>query len=229
MKKTQSQLIKNTEELKIKTRRRLIGSIALLLIAIFILVKINYKGYQHKNNIAITVIKNNESNLNSTNTSNNVINQNINNESSGESNIKKIESNYINSQVTESVNFNNNLESIIKKNDNKKDIHNRNNHTNQHNNHYFKPKIVADVENISNPDDILNNITNPKKFYVQFIALDNKEKILLEKKYLQELGVKTILSQVKIKNKIFYRLRSNSFNSKEKVVDYLNNINNKLG
>lgn len=220
MKKTQSQLIKNTEELKIKTRRRLIGSIVLLLIAVFILLKINYKDYNNKNNIAIKVIKNNESNLNSIK----LINSN-NKNISLESNIKPIESIYSQNKIVESINLNNNLESSIQKNQVK-----LNDHKNQHNKHFFKPKIVIDIANSHNPDDILNNINlQTKRFYVQFIALDNKEKILLEKKYLQELGIKTILSQVEIKNKIFYRLRSNSFNSKEKVAEYLNNINNKLG
>lgn len=224
MKKTQSQLIKNTEELKIKTRRRLIGSVIILLIASFILFKIINKNDTHKTNIEIKIIANKESNLNNINTIQ-TNSKNINDQSNES---KKIESN----------NLNINSESLIKVDKQIVDTNITNEHikTNDnqenkpHNKHSLNPKIVIDIENSNNPDDILNNINvNTKKIYVQFIALDSKEKILLEKNYLQSLGIKTFLKQVKIKNKIFYRLRSNSFNSKEQALKYLNDVNNKLG
>jgi hypothetical protein len=228
IKKNQSQLIKNSEELKIKTKRRLIGSIVLLLIALFIILNIANKNNNHKNNIDIKVIKNNESILNKPFSSINMNNHAVIPVESKLVESKLVESKIILTEAEKSNKLDNHIQSIVTKNTDIPD--NINVNDNHHNKHSFNPKIIIEKENINNnPNDILDNITvNKKIFYIQFIALENKEKILLEKKYLQKLGIKSYLSQVKIKNKIFYRLRSNSFINKEKALEYLHYLNNKL-
>jgi hypothetical protein len=222
-KKNQSQLIKNTEELKIKSRRRLIGSIIILLITLVILLKITNQANQPNQNVKITIIKESidtqiikskESNIAITKLESvtiapsNLVESNT--PQNQELKVKLVESNSSYEKPNQLINEEKPNNLVINKS-------------------HIVPKIIFEIVKDINPEDILNNIKSEKKiYYVQFIALANKDKIIVEKNNLHKLGIHSNLSQTIINNKVFYRLRSQAFDSKEKAMEYLNIVKTKI-
>lgn len=96
----------------------------------------------------------------------------------------------------------------------------------------LKPRIVADMPKTSkpSPEDILNGIegganAKPSRYYVQLIASSDKDKLIHFQNALANQGVKTTIQSVDTPNGTVYRLRVGPFTNKDEANNMLKTIN----
>ena len=219
--KNKSQLIKTSIDAKKKAKRRLIGSITMLLIALVFLLSVTSRVKP----IPITpqIIK-----FNNTNSKNNATNMQkatnkpITNDDTGAIHDNKpirIQVNNIHSSQAISDTF---APSDTKKIGDKVEP--------EEYKVFIKPRIVSKtITPKLSPEDILNGKNSLKSNAVYYIIIANsssKEALQdLQQNFLEQ-HIKTIVQEIQTPNGIVFRLRSDSFNTKDDAVSSLSKIHN---
>ncbi len=216
-----SHLIKVTEIQKKKAKRRLIGSIFLLVIALAVLLYVIANIEPIPVRPKIIEIKS---------TASNVIQNNFNNASA----TKAIASSIIASAPVEQVIASapiNEASQVVKVIASQTETNNTNASSPLA---ILKPRIVTDtVKTKSTPEDILNGIDSSSKpeatrYYVQLLGSDDKPKLLKLQATLKDKGINTSMQTVDTPNGKVYRLRIGPFTNKDAADKKLNLIKSEM-
>lgn len=232
--KNKSHVLRETEQAKRKSRHRLIGSIFLLLIALIVLLNIASKVKQPTITTEKIEIKNTATN---TTTLNNppheasaTISVPINTQHSASSTTpnKVISSSTIIAQtpdtsgvvINKSPPHNGTVSdktvTVIRNNKTQVQDNNTNNNMATLN---LSPRVVIEkTKSALTPKQILNGektTTTTNKYYIQIIALSDKNKIIQLRNELSQKGIKTIVQQITTPNHtVVYRLRMGPYSNK---------------
>ncbi|MBP9741827.1 MAG: SPOR domain-containing protein [Burkholderiales bacterium] len=211
-----SHLIRLTETQKRKARRRLIGSIFLLLIALIILFKVTSNITPVEVAPKNVEIKNTSSSAKAISNNLTISSQPITTPNNNKAASAGIENSNASSTAIATPNIaatpNSNAESNVAKPA------------------MFKPRLIVEpIKSKPLPEDILNGQTTAvvlgNKYYVQLIASSDKEKLIHFQDMLANQGIKTIIQSVDTPNGIVYRLRSGPFINKNDAINMLDTIN----
>ncbi len=215
-----SRILRDTESAQKKSRRKLMGSIVLLLLALFFLLHITSKVKPipiDPQKIEIQTIENNKVVIQKI--SNNMAAQPIKNVASGNVIQNTTELNAVNKQKT--------LNRIVNSPSNDTKVQS-NNSTEQINNIIkFHPKLVIEKSpNKLTPQQILNGMTEyPLRYYVQLLASTNQNYLIKPQEELSKQNIKTFIQQIKTADGItIYRLRIGPFSNKEDANTQINNL-----
>lgn len=216
--KHKSQLIKTTEESKNRAKRKLIGSITMLLVALIVLLNvtskvkpipikpqiITFKSKDSNKQVANNTNVNNNINANpNTNNSSQAIALAINNQSATNPNTQPLKTDSSQS-VSTGINLANSSIAI-------------------------KPRIInSSITKRPSPEDILNGSTEETvtipRYYVQIGSSSNKEILQQIKQDLAEQDIKTSLQQIETPNGTIFRLRAGPFETHEDASNSLSDI-----
>jgi cell division septation protein DedD len=205
--KNTSHLIRLTDAQKKKARRRLIGSIFLLLLSLIVLLDVTSKVNPNKtatkpinisiNNTASQVVAKPVASATVTNTI--AATENVNH---------PMVATAANSKVNASkTNTKNASQSIAKKADS----------------FTLDPIIISD-DNSNNPKSILNAESSNVKYFVQLIASKDYKKIMHLQDAVAKKGILFEVDPVVKNNTTIYRLRAGPFSSHDDAINFKNNI-----
>ena len=226
--KSKSHLIKLTETKKNKARRRLIGSVFLLVVALVILLKVtcrvtpidepksvaveikNTSPVASKPSVAskeVTTISEQDASSPAKDTSSNIVavSKTI------ASNTTKMPSKIIASEAV-----NSKIQVRTQESSNKPNI-----------TQPLKPRIITETPKLS-PDDILNGQSNKNSkpiYYVQLIASSDKNKLIQMQNNFANKGIKTIIQSVDTPKGTVYRLRVGPLSNQMDAENMLKDIN----
>ena len=221
--KNKSHLIKLTENKKAKARRRLIGSVFLLIIALIVLLKVTSRVTpigQVKKPLNIE-IKNTSPVIAPPIDASQVVSASTNIASAPS---KEILSTPIAESITPSSPVNDSSPSTSNQT-----VRVLNTDTKNTDAQTLKPRIITDSPKPTlSPEDILNGQSTPSakpRFYVQLIASSDKNKLIQMQDNFANKGIKTFIQSVDTPKGTIYRLRVGPFSNQTDAGRMLKNIN----
>ncbi|MDQ5921512.1 MAG: DedD protein [Pseudomonadota bacterium] len=229
-----SHLIRLTDVQKKKARRRLIGSIFLLLLALIILLNVTSK-------ITPVEVEHKKLNIEIKNTSSQAISLSANSSSSPVKSATTTNSSVasgtmatitINASAPGAINVATarTSPSTENANGNTESGQTNANSKNTAPTLMFKPRLITDpIKSKLLPEDILegkdaDSVVIGNRYYVQLIASSDKEKLIHFQDILANKGIKTLIQNVDTPNGIVYRLRVGPFNNKNDADSMLNTV-----
>lgn len=231
---TNSNLIKSSAAAGKKARRRLIGSVFMLLVALIILLNVTAKTKPIPVNPKIIDIKRSAGNMatanhnvaSATSATNSASSQIIDTRQNSSASISSTSPSQltVSSKISASIPTNNTLTNQA----NAAESNNQSESGIAKTKLDIIPKVINENTKPSlSPEDILNGKTTSSTsnvYFVQFIASKNKENILKIKSELAKKGIKSFIQPIKTDNSTIYRLRAGPFKNKSTADKRLSEI-----
>lgn len=224
--KYKSSLIQNTTDAKTKAKRKLIGSVTLLLFALVVLLNVTSKIKPIPVSPQIISFKQQKKDV--IKASNTIVKPTTYNNTIATTAPKDVNTNILRPSAANITTANTNLNNP---NPQKQDIKEQTERTNV-NKLYFKPRLVtSSITKNPGPEDILNGETSPitvTRYYVHIATSSDKNVLKLLQDELLEYDIATKLQQINAPDKIIYRLRAGPFSAKQSATDTLQNLANNM-
>jgi len=234
-----SNLIKNTEAAKKKARRRLIGSVFMLLVALIILLNVTARVKPIPVNPKTIEIANGSKNISSSTVATSApINAQAHIASSAAIMANKPAASAVTHQMSsQAIASESKIASEPIATGFKAGVVGSEHAHDSNITHSPKlnvtPKIISETNlHKPNPEDILNGHTTThtsNNYFIQFVASGNKQNINVIKDELQQKGIKVFIQPIKAKNGVMYRLRMGPAKTEKAANDKLSSIQAHLG